>query len=231
MCVCVCVVLCVLVSVCVLASVSWVVCVCVLASVSWVVCVCVCVLTDHLLPCVGTPGSPLEMSITRTSSALTIHWLEGNKGAGPIIGYVIEARPSGKEDSSCPLHLLPVKFLLDFLKTFSPLLSPLDEGVWDSFVRLLPPSSRTVSVAMDRLRSGVGYEFRVIAVNRYGYGEPSSPSAALAGNHTHSYTLSLSHTQLHTLSLTHTVTHALSHTHSYTLSLSHTQLSALVVNV
>ncbi|XP_062311219.1 protein sidekick-1-like [Osmerus eperlanus] len=33
-------------------------------------------------PLNGTPGSPLEMSITRTSSALTIHWLEGNAGGG-----------------------------------------------------------------------------------------------------------------------------------------------------
>ncbi|KAM6972344.1 protein sidekick-1-like [Aplochiton taeniatus] len=100
-------------------------------------------------PLKGTPGSPVEMSITKSSSALTIHWSEGDTGAGPVIGYVIEARPS-------------------------------DEGVWDSFLRLLPPSSRSVSVPMERLRSGVGYEFRVIAVNRHGYGEPSTPSAALA---------------------------------------------------
>uniref|UniRef100_UPI003AADAB03 protein sidekick-1-like n=1 Tax=Centroberyx gerrardi TaxID=166262 RepID=UPI003AADAB03 len=100
-------------------------------------------------PMQGTPGSPMEMSITKSSSALTIHWSEGDTGAGPIIGYVIEARPS-------------------------------DEGVWDSFIRLLPPSSRTVSVPLERLRSGISYEFRVIAVNRHGYGQPSTPSAALA---------------------------------------------------
>ncbi|KAF3852160.1 hypothetical protein F7725_005515 [Dissostichus mawsoni] len=55
-----------------------------------------------------------------------------------------------------------------------------DEGVWDSFIRLLPPTSRSVSVPLERLRSGISYEFRVIAVNRYGYGQPSTPSAALA---------------------------------------------------
>uniref|UniRef100_A0A672ZLG2 Sidekick cell adhesion molecule 1a n=1 Tax=Sphaeramia orbicularis TaxID=375764 RepID=A0A672ZLG2_9TELE len=98
----------------------------------------------------GTPGSPMEMSITKTSSsALTLHWSEGDTGAAPITGYVIETRPS-------------------------------DEGVWDSFIRLLPPSSRSVSVPLERLRSGISYEFRVIAVNRYGYGQPSTPSAALA---------------------------------------------------
>uniref|UniRef100_A0A6Q2Y236 Sidekick cell adhesion molecule 1a n=1 Tax=Esox lucius TaxID=8010 RepID=A0A6Q2Y236_ESOLU len=100
-------------------------------------------------PLQGTPGSPMEMSITKSSTALTLHWSEGDAGAGPVIGYVIEARPS-------------------------------DEGIWDSFIRLLPPSSRSVTVEMDRLRSGVGYEFRVIAVNHYGYGEPSTPSASLA---------------------------------------------------
>ncbi|XP_070769541.1 protein sidekick-1 isoform X2 [Enoplosus armatus] len=100
-------------------------------------------------PVQGSPGSPVEMSITKTSSALTIHWSEGDSGAAPVTGYVIEARPS-------------------------------DEGVWDSFIRLLPPSSRSVSVPLERLRSGISYEFRVIAVNRYGYGQPSTPSAALA---------------------------------------------------
>ncbi|XP_053193293.1 protein sidekick-1-like [Scomber japonicus] len=100
-------------------------------------------------PVQGTPGSPLEMSITKTSSALTIHWTDGDIGAAPVTGYVIEARPS-------------------------------DEGVWDSFIRLLPPTSRSVSVPLERLRSGISYEFRVIAVNRYGYGHPSTPSAALA---------------------------------------------------
>ncbi|XP_041838887.1 protein sidekick-1-like isoform X2 [Melanotaenia boesemani] len=100
-------------------------------------------------PVKGSPGSPMEMSITKTSSALTIHWSEGDIGAAPVTGYVIEARPS-------------------------------DEGVWDSFIRLLPPTSRSVSVPLERLRPGISYEFRVIAVNRYGYGHPSPPSAALA---------------------------------------------------
>ncbi|KAK2817285.1 hypothetical protein Q5P01_025476 [Channa striata] len=100
-------------------------------------------------PVQGSPGSPMEMSITKTSSSLNIHWSEGDIGAAPVTGYVIEARPS-------------------------------DEGVWEPFIRLLPPSSRSVSVPLERLRSGISYEFRVIAVNRYGYGEPSTPSAALA---------------------------------------------------
>ncbi|MEQ2232519.1 Protein sidekick-1 [Ilyodon furcidens] len=100
-------------------------------------------------PVKGSPGSPVEMSITKTSSALTIHWSEGDIGAAPVTGYVVEARPS-------------------------------DEGVWDSFIRLLPPGSRSVSVPLERLRSGVSYEFRVIAINRYGYGQPSTPSVALA---------------------------------------------------
>ena len=60
-----------------------------------------------------------------------------------------------------------------------------DEGVWDSFIRLISPSSRSVTVPLERLRSGISYEFRVIAVNRYGYGQPSTPSAALAGKHRH----------------------------------------------
>ncbi|XP_068607565.1 protein sidekick-1 [Brachionichthys hirsutus] len=97
----------------------------------------------------GSPGSPMEMSITKSSSVLTIRWSEGDTGAAAVDGYVVEARPS-------------------------------DEGMWDSFIKLLPPTSRSVSVPMERLRSGISYEFRVIAVNRYGYGQPSTPSASLA---------------------------------------------------
>ncbi|XP_061575564.1 protein sidekick-1-like isoform X2 [Cololabis saira] len=99
-------------------------------------------------PVKGSPGSPMEISISRSSSGLTIHWSEGDVGAASVTGYVIEARPS-------------------------------DEGVWDSFIRLLPPSSRSVSVPLERLRPGISYEFRVIAVNRFGFGQPSTPSAAL----------------------------------------------------
>ncbi|KAM3622738.1 uncharacterized protein V6R79_002616 [Siganus canaliculatus] len=100
-------------------------------------------------PVQGSPASPVDMSITKTSSALTIHWTEGDAGAAPISGYVVEARPS-------------------------------DEGAWDSFIRLLPPGSRSVTVPLERLRPGISYEFRVIAVNRHGYGQPSTPSAAVA---------------------------------------------------
>lgn len=104
-------------------------------------------LTAQPLP--GSPGSPVDMSVSKTSSGLTLHWAEGDIGSAPISGYVVESRPS-------------------------------DEGVWDSFIRLVPPSSRSVSVPVERLRSGVSYEFRVIALNRYGYGQPSAPSTALA---------------------------------------------------
>lgn len=49
----------------------------------------------------GSPGSPTDMSITKTSSALNIHWSEGDFGAAPVTGYVIEARPSGTFIHKC----------------------------------------------------------------------------------------------------------------------------------
>ncbi|TNM85271.1 hypothetical protein fugu_007542, partial [Takifugu bimaculatus] len=45
-------------------------------------------------PVQGAPGSPVEMSITKTSSALTLHWSEGDTGSAPVTGYVVESRPS-----------------------------------------------------------------------------------------------------------------------------------------
>lgn len=84
-----------------------------------------------------------------------------------------------------PSHHSPLSLCLSLPLTFSLSLPPSsDEGVWDSFIRLIPPSSRSVTVPLERLRSGISYEFRVIAINRYGYGQPSAPTAALAGNYT-----------------------------------------------
>ncbi|XP_057188349.1 protein sidekick-1 isoform X2 [Triplophysa rosa] len=100
-------------------------------------------------PVEGSPGSPLQTSITKSASALTLHWSEGAEGVGPVTGYVIESRPS-------------------------------DEGLWDTFVKHLPPGSFSYTISLDRLRSGVAYEFRVIAVNRFGYGDPSPPSTAMS---------------------------------------------------
>uniref|UniRef100_A0A673KGP5 Protein sidekick-1-like n=1 Tax=Sinocyclocheilus rhinocerous TaxID=307959 RepID=A0A673KGP5_9TELE len=100
-------------------------------------------------PVKGSPGSPVEMSITKTGSMLNIHWTPGDTGAEHVTGYVIEARPS-------------------------------DEGMWDTFVRHLPPTSTSHSVSLDRLRQGISYQFRVLASNEFGYGEPSVPSAAMS---------------------------------------------------
>lgn len=57
--------------------------------------------TAHSPLCVGSPGSPVEMSITKTGSMLNIHWTPGDTGAGHMTGYVIEARPSGTSVKTC----------------------------------------------------------------------------------------------------------------------------------
>nr|KAF6448698.1 sidekick cell adhesion molecule 1 [Rousettus aegyptiacus] len=57
---------------------------------------------------------------------------------------------------------------------------PSDEGLWDVFVKDIPRSATSCTVSLDRLRPGVTYEFRVLAVNQVGYGEPSSPSTAVS---------------------------------------------------
>ncbi|KAM7142872.1 protein sidekick-1 [Molossus nigricans] len=57
---------------------------------------------------------------------------------------------------------------------------PSDEGLWDTFVKDIPRSATSYTISLDRLRPGVTYEFRVVAVNQMGYGEPSSPSTAVS---------------------------------------------------
>lgn len=57
----------------------------------------------------------------------------------------------------------------------------LDEGMWDLFVKNIPHSATSYTISLDKLKQGVSYEFRVVAVNEFGYGEPSSPSLAVSG--------------------------------------------------
>uniref|UniRef100_F6PJU3 Sidekick cell adhesion molecule 1 n=1 Tax=Equus caballus TaxID=9796 RepID=F6PJU3_HORSE len=57
---------------------------------------------------------------------------------------------------------------------------PSDEGLWDMFAKDIPRSATSYTVSLDRLRQGVTYEFRVVAVNQVGYGEPSRPSTAVS---------------------------------------------------
>uniref|UniRef100_A0A8B9YIP7 Sidekick cell adhesion molecule 1 n=1 Tax=Bos mutus grunniens TaxID=30521 RepID=A0A8B9YIP7_BOSMU len=57
---------------------------------------------------------------------------------------------------------------------------PSDEGLWDMFAKDIPRGATAYTVSLDQLRQGVTYEFRVVAVNQAGYGEPSSPSAAVS---------------------------------------------------
>lgn len=49
------------------------------------------------------------------------------------------------------------------------------------FAKDIPRGATSYTVSLDQLRQGVTYEFRVVAVNQAGYGEPSSPSAAVSG--------------------------------------------------
>ncbi|XP_030067895.1 protein sidekick-1 [Microcaecilia unicolor] len=104
-------------------------------------------------PVEGSPGSPQEVLVTKSTSGLTLQWTEGHSGNRPTTGYIIEARPS-------------------------------DEGLWDMFVKDIPQGATSYTVSLDKLRSGVSYEFRVVAVNDFGYGEPSIASAAVSGDKT-----------------------------------------------
>ncbi|XP_060029207.1 protein sidekick-1 [Erinaceus europaeus] len=100
-------------------------------------------------PAPGSPGPPRDVLITKSSSELTLQWMEGSTGRTPTTGYAIEARPS-------------------------------DEGLWDTFVKDIPRGATSHSIRLDQLRQGVTYEFRVMAANAQGFGEPSGPSAPVS---------------------------------------------------
>ncbi|XP_055994092.1 protein sidekick-2 [Sorex fumeus] len=56
---------------------------------------------------------------------------------------------------------------------------PSDEGLWDVLIRDIPKEVTSYTFSMDILKPGVSYDFRVIAVNDYGFGTPSSPSQSV----------------------------------------------------
>ncbi|NXA48598.1 SDK2 protein, partial [Nothocercus julius] len=57
---------------------------------------------------------------------------------------------------------------------------PSDEGLWDILIKDIPKEVTSYTFSMDILKQGVSYDFRVIAVNDYGYGTPSTPSPAVS---------------------------------------------------
>lgn len=56
-----------------------------------------------------------------------------------------------------------------------------DEGLWDILIKDIPKEVTSYTFSMDILKQGVSYDFRVIAVNDYGYGTPSTPSPSVSG--------------------------------------------------
>ncbi|XP_038633750.1 protein sidekick-2 isoform X2 [Scyliorhinus canicula] len=57
---------------------------------------------------------------------------------------------------------------------------PSDEGLWDILIKDVPKEVTSYTFGMDILKQGVSYDFRVIAVNDYGYGTPSTPSPSVS---------------------------------------------------
>ncbi|KAM4525657.1 protein sidekick-2 isoform 4-T4 [Odontesthes bonariensis] len=57
---------------------------------------------------------------------------------------------------------------------------PSDEGLWDILIKDIPKDATSHTFNMDILKQGISYDFRVIAVNDYGYGSPSLPSPSIS---------------------------------------------------
>ncbi|NXN87915.1 SDK2 protein, partial [Bombycilla garrulus] len=64
---------------------------------------------------------------------------------------------------------------------------PSDEGLWDILIKDIPKEVTSYTFSMDILKPGVSYDFRVIAVNDYGYGTPSTPSPSVSAQKTNPF--------------------------------------------
>lgn len=75
--------------------------------------------------------------------------------------------------------MMTTALVADILTSFLTL--SLDEGLWDILIKDIPKEVTSYTLNLDMLREGVTYDFRVIAVNDYGYGSPSAPSPSISG--------------------------------------------------
>ncbi|XP_063312409.1 protein sidekick-2 isoform X2 [Pelobates fuscus] len=57
---------------------------------------------------------------------------------------------------------------------------PSDEGLWDILIKDIPKEATSYTFSIDILKQGLNYDFRVIAVNDYGYGTPSAPTTSVS---------------------------------------------------
>uniref|UniRef100_A0A8C4MRQ0 Sidekick cell adhesion molecule 2 n=1 Tax=Equus asinus asinus TaxID=83772 RepID=A0A8C4MRQ0_EQUAS len=64
---------------------------------------------------------------------------------------------------------------------------PSDEGLWDILIKDIPKEVTSYTFSMDILKPGVSYDFRVIAVNDYGFGTPSGPSQSVPAQKTNPF--------------------------------------------
>uniref|UniRef100_A0A182KGT8 Fibronectin type-III domain-containing protein n=1 Tax=Anopheles christyi TaxID=43041 RepID=A0A182KGT8_9DIPT len=44
----------------------------------------------------GSPGSPRELIISKSQASVQMHWINGQSGKGPILGYYIESKKRGR---------------------------------------------------------------------------------------------------------------------------------------
>lgn len=115
------------------------------------------------------PGMPLYVKAELINETLpakvSITWVDGFDGNSPIIKYVIEHRYLGNQG----------KFFLYLRRVYSKLI--LFAALWSNWEPVLENVRHDQkNVLIDNLKPSTNYEFRVIAINRFGAGMASLPS-------------------------------------------------------
>ena len=47
----------------------------------------------------GSPGNPSGLVLSKTLNSIKMNWRNSNSGGGPILGYYIESRRKGKQNT------------------------------------------------------------------------------------------------------------------------------------
>ncbi|KAI2666017.1 Protein sidekick-2 [Labeo rohita] len=143
----------------------------------------------------AAPSAPSFIHFSElTTTSVNMSWGEPKHPNGIVEGYRVVYEPCTPVDDSSPHNSGVSKVVTVDVKGSAPLWMKIkdladgvtynfrirDEGLWDILIKDIPKEVTSYTLNLDTLREGVTYDFRVIAVNDYGYGSPSAPSPSIS---------------------------------------------------
>lgn len=134
---------------------------------------------QHCLIHAGPPGPPDKVAVEEiTDSTAQLSWTPGRDNGSPITGYIIQARTPFTVGWQAVDTGIPERLIVFPCESNSSV-HILHDFYHESFRFVVPEvvNGNMLTATVVGLNAWVEYEFRVVACNTVGLGEPSPPSA------------------------------------------------------